>query len=276
MLPSVYQIGQFRQFYRAAVTKYQVHSPFVFEFVQNVLEDKRPYYAFGEVEALRWRMQRGHTAIDFTDWNEQATAGSKTPPIRRIPLKTLVGRAASSPAQGRRLFRLVNWLKPMRSLEIGGSVGIGTMYLAAAARPAPLISLEGCSQCAAVARMNLDLLHLDNAEVVEGPFEKTLAPALKKLQTLDFVFFDGNHFQAPTLRYFEDCLPHAGPGAAFVFDDIYRSPGMTAAWRSIQQHPKVRLTIDCFQLGIAFFNPDFRERQHFRVVPAAWKPWKLF
>lgn len=51
-----YRFRQFLNFYRQAATKYQLHSPFVFELANAVLEDTRWYYAFRDVEALRRRM----------------------------------------------------------------------------------------------------------------------------------------------------------------------------------------------------------------------------
>ena len=46
------------KYYFQAETKYQVHSPFVFEFALNVLEDDREYYAFQTVEFLRGFLEK--------------------------------------------------------------------------------------------------------------------------------------------------------------------------------------------------------------------------
>lgn len=161
-------------------------------------------------------------------------------------------------------------------LELGTSLGIGTMYLASGARSAKMVSLEGCPDFANVAYANLDILKLRNVEITVGEFGTTLPSALAQLQMLDFVFFDGNHRLRPTMEYFETCLPFAHEKTVFVFDDAYWSQGMTQAWEQIKQHPRVTLTVDFFDLSLAFVNPDFREKQHFKVVPAAWKPWKVF
>lgn len=268
-----YRLRQFLRFYLAADTRYQVHSPFVFEFAGEVLEDDRWYYAFEDVEAIRARMLNSDVTLNMTDYG--ASDAGKAPVEKQAPLRGVARVAASSPAQGRRLFRLVRWLKPGRILELGTSVGVGAMYLAAAAREARLLSLEGSEACVHVARANLGILNLNHrAEVIQGAFSDTLPGALQSLGQVDLAFFDGHHRKAPTVAYFEQCLSHVHERSVLVFDDVYWSPEMTAAWEQIRQHPRVTLSIDCYDLAFVFFNPDIKEKQHFRLTPSAWKPWK--
>lgn len=260
----------FWRFYWSAVTRYQLHSPFVFELAEAVLDRTRWYYAFHDVEELRARMLASDVVLQVTDHG-------RTPPRQSTrSVRSIVRRAASPPCQGQQLFRLANWAQPRTMLELGSSVGVGTAYLAMGARDARFVTLEGCAETAHVARTNLEWLGLKNAEVRVGPFEETLAGALQDLQMLDFVYVDGNHRPAPTLQYFEACLPHAHARTVFVFDDAHWSAGMEEAWRAIQAHPRVTLTLDFFDLSLAFVNPEFRARQHLCVVPAWWKPWRFF
>jgi predicted O-methyltransferase YrrM len=74
--------------------------------------------------------------------------------------------------------------------------------------------------------------------------------------TLDLVFFDGNHNKEATLRYFEKLLPKAHNNSLFIFDDIYWSKDMTEAWELIKNHPKVTVTVDTFFWGFVFFRKE--------------------
>jgi len=78
---------------------------------------------------------------------------------------------------------------------------------------------------------------------------------IQNLKQLDFVFVDGNHQKEATLKYFEWCLPKAHEGTLLIFDDIYWSEGMKAAWNEIKANPKVTVTIDLFWIGLVFFKP---------------------
>ncbi|MEO6039623.1 MAG: class I SAM-dependent methyltransferase [Saprospiraceae bacterium] len=264
-----HKIWQFLRFYWGAVTKYQLHSPVVSGLAQALLQDRRWYYAFSDVEAQRKKMRQNRVQLNFTDFG----AGQASGPVA---LRQLVRQSASTKGQGRRLFRLANWAQPLTLLELGTSVGLGTMYLALAARNARFITLEGCADCAAIARANLEFLGLQRVEVRNGEFSTTLEPALAELAPLDLVYLDGNHRRAATLGYFELCLTAARDSTVFVFDDVYWSAEMTEAWSEIQNHPRVTATIDFFDLSLAFITPDFREKQHFRIVPYWWKPWRFF
>ncbi len=271
-----FQIGEFFRFYGAAITKYQLHSPFVFELACAVLEDERWFYAFRDVERLREKMLSSDVAVSVVDFG---TGGEheKLPVEKKRSVRSIARQAGSSAGQGQMLFRLATHLRPNTMLELGTSVGIGAMYLASALRETRFVTLEGSPEIAHIARMNLDLLGLaKNVEVREGPFEQTLSSALHDLQQLDFVFFDGNHRSEPTLQYFEECLAFAHEKTVFVFDDMHWSQGMSEAWQKIKNHPRVTLTIDFFELSLVIIDPDFRVKQHFEILPARWKPWRLF
>lgn len=269
MIKFFFRLRQFLRFYSAAVTKYQLHSTFVYELAETVLENKHWYYAFRDVEVLRNKMLSSNIVLNLRDYG--------TGENQKAPLRKVVRRAASSTRQGRQLFRLANWANPSTMLELGSAVGIGSMYMISGAGAATMISLEGCPESAHVARTNLELLGFQEKVTIKtGPFDQTLQPALEQLGSIDFVFFDGNHRMAPTLEYFEKCLSFAQEKTIFVFDDTHWSAAMEAAWVQIQQHPRVTLTVDFFDLSLAFINPDFKEKQHLKIVPSRWKIWKFY
>lgn len=270
----LYRLNAFLRFWLRARTVYQTHSPLAFEWAQAVLEDERHYYAFEDIEVLRQRMRASPLILDVEDYGHVGEQGR--PERRRVPLRQLAERSSSSALQGRWLFRAAQQLRPQRVLELGAGVGVGTAYLAAGMGPqARMISLEGCATCAQVAEAHLDMLHLsERVSIRSGPFTQTLTQALQDSGVLDLVFFDGHHRGEATLAYFEQCLPFAHDKTVFVLDDVYWSPDMTEAWQRIQTHPRVTLSIDCFELVFVFFDSALREKQHLLLAPTRWKPWR--
>ena len=77
---------------------------------------------------------------------------------------------------------------------------------------------------------------------------------MEKIKKVDFVLFDGNHKKKATLKYFEKCLLYSNSYSVFVFDDINWSKEMRDAWKIIQEHPKVSISIDLFFCGLVFFR----------------------
>ena len=77
---------------------------------------------------------------------------------------------------------------------------------------------------------------------------------LQKLGKVDMLFIDGNHRKKPALQYFHQCLQHIHDDSVLILDDIHWSVGMEEAWKEIQEHPSVTVTIDLFRMGLVFFN----------------------
>ncbi len=261
---------QFLRFYLAATTVYRVHSPFVYAFCKEVLEDRRWFYAFSHVEHLRQVLLKNEEILEMEDFGVGSFTGGKNP---RRRVKAIARTALSPPYQCRILFRIVQHFKPKKMLELGTSLGTSTLYQAQAARRAQFITLEGSSAVAAVAKRLFRRMQNENIELVTGQFEDKLLPALEKLGRLDYAFVDGNHKAEAVLGYFEQCLPFVHEDSVLIFDDIRWSADMEAAWRELKVHPKVGLTIDLFFFGLVFFRPQQEEPVHYKLVPARWKPW---
>jgi predicted O-methyltransferase YrrM len=237
-----------------------VHSPFVFDFIRNVLNDRTAYPEYKLVEGLRKKLLADNTPVPFKEFG----AGTKTPGLSRS-VSSIARGSAKNAKYGQLLFRIVRRYQPHYVLELGTSLGISTAYLAAADKSSVVISGEGNDSVAALARSNLGSLQLDNARVVTGNFDNTLPEMISQLPHVDLAFVDGNHRRQPTLNYFRELLKKTGPGSIIIFDDIHWSRGMEMAWTEVRQHESVTLSIDLFFLGIIFFRPEFRTSQHFRI-----------
>ena len=262
---------RFLKFYFRAGTRYHVHSPFVFDFVENVLEDDRWFYPFTEIEGVRMHMRKDGRMIPITDLG----AGSQVSKKKERSIASLAKHSANQPFVCRWLFRIVNLYKPKRMLELGTSLGISSAYQAFASQNGRLVTIEGDPEVAHLAAGNFNLLKTKNISLMEGSFDEMLPHAIQELGGLDYVFFDGNHRKKPTLLYFKKCLENAHEKSVFVFDDIHWSAGMEEAWKEIKAHPKVTISIDLFFFGVVFFRPGKKKKEHFRLVPWLWKPWAI-
>ncbi len=251
-----------KYYFKAASGKgHGIHSPFVFSFITRVLNDHTHFPEYDQAEQLRRRLQRDHTIITVEDFG----AGSSLNKSNQRSVASIAAHAAKPKKFGQLLFRMARYYQPSAILELGTSLGITTSYLSLAHPAAQLQTLEGASSVAAVARNNFEQLQLANVNLLEGNFDQTLPVALQRMGKVDFVFIDGNHRQEPTERYFEQLLPFSHNDTILVFDDIHWSPGMEAAWKTIQEHPSVKCTIDLFFIGLVFFRREFAEKQHFTI-----------
>lgn len=238
-----------------------LHSPFVFDFVKNVLNDRQQYPAYEKVEALRNSLLNNQRELEVLDLG----AGSGHSSSNRRSIAAIAKHAAKPRKLAQLLYRMVAHYRPQTLVELGTSLGISSAYLALARPESSLITIEGSPAIAAAAADNFRQISTGNIHQVTGHFDERLPEVLQQLSTVDFAFVDGNHRQAPTIRYFEALLEKTGNNSILVFDDIHWSREMEAAWEQIKAHPSVRCTIDLFFIGIVLFRQEFHEKQHFTI-----------
>jgi predicted O-methyltransferase YrrM len=240
--------------------KHGIHSPFVFDFITKVLEDRKDYPEYKRLDKTRHNLLSDTNIIETVDFGSGAK--NKEFITFRSSVKHLTKLRSQSIREMRLLMRIVKYFKPATILEFGTSTGLGTISLALGNPQAKVITMEGCASIASVAESQFRRNDIDNIEVIIGNFNNVLTDVLEKMTMLDLVFFDGNHRKIPTLDYFNHCLAKAGEKSVFIFDDIHWSAEMEEAWIEIQQNKSVTLTLDLFHLGIVFFHKGI-EKQHF-------------
>ncbi|RYY45412.1 MAG: class I SAM-dependent methyltransferase [Chitinophagaceae bacterium] len=239
-----------------------VHSPFVFDFIKFVKNDRKNYPCYDEIEMLRRELLHRNDEIDVQDFGAGSTVIKTN---RRV-----VSKMAASSLKPRRfaqlLFRIVHHYQPAHIIELGTSFGITTAYLASGNASRPQVhTLEGSPAIANIAKENFQKLGITNIRLTEGDFNQTLDEVLKYIPTIDLAFIDGNHKQAPTLQYFHQLMEHTTAESILIFDDIHWSEEMEAAWEIIRNDERVTLTIDLFFIGIVFLKKDFKVKQHFKL-----------
>ena len=238
-----------------------VHSPFVFNFITQVLNDKRFFYCYETIEMVRQQLKNNNTLLTLEDFG----AGSRIHTHTQRSISAIASSSLKPKKYSQLLFRMVNYFQPSTILELGTSLGITTAYLACGKADAQVITMEGAKAVAAIAQQNFKSLRLKNIELVTGNFDHTLPGTLEQLSSVDFAFIDGNHRLQPTLHYFNLLLPKVHEYSVLIFDDIHWSSEMEEAWNTIKAHEQVRLTIDLFFIGIVFFRQENKVKQEFAI-----------
>jgi predicted O-methyltransferase YrrM len=238
-----------------------IHSPFVFEFIKNILNDNTEYQCYKLIEGRRKTLLSDASVIDVEDFG----AGSSVIKTNKRIVKNIAQSSLKPKKFSQLLFRMVQYYQPQIILELGTSFGITTAYLAKGNTTAKIYTCEGAKNIAHIAKQTFTHLHLKNIELAEGDFIKTLSPLLTKIKNIDFAFVDGNHRKEPTLNYFQQLLNYSTALTVLIFDDIHWSTEMEEAWEIIKQHPQVTLSIDLFFIGIIYIHPAIKVKQHFVI-----------
>ncbi len=255
---------KYLKYFFSSVGAHGVHSPFVYQLLTTIIQDKRQYPTYAKVEKLRKNLVGNTTPLTLQDFG---AGGTKNGEYQRSISK--IAKTSAKPAKyAKLLYRLCQHHKPKYMLELGTSLGISTAYQAMGAsqnNAINFITLEGSKQVAQQAENNFKALEInEKIKVGVGNFDVILNGYISKLPQLDYVFFDGNHRYQPTIHYFKQCLPLAHNDTLFVFDDIHWSDEMEQAWEEIKNHPQVTITVDLFFIGLVYFKQG-QVKQHFQL-----------
>lgn len=238
-----------------------VHSPFVYSFIREVLNTNSVGEIPDRIESIRQKLLSDETVLEVEDFGAGSTAG--------LTNKRMVKRIASTSLKSKKyaqlLYRLVQKFQPETIVELGTSLGITTAYLASVLPMSRVYTFEGAEAVADKAKTVFDTLQLSNIYLLTGPFQKTLPSKLEEINQIDFTFIDGHHQYDATVRYFEWLLPKIPDAGIVILDDIHWSNGMEQAWEEIRRHPRVKISIDLFFVGILFFRSEQFEQEHFTI-----------
>ena len=145
-------------------------------------------------------------------------------------------------------------------VELGTSLGITTAYMAAMDKRNRVISYEGCPAVAEIAKANWQALGIKNIECRVGEID--VATLANDLERVDVAFVDANHTYAGTRAYFKVLVEKVHRKSVLIVDDIHYNAEMEQAWREICADDRVTSTMDLYQMGIVFFDPDYWKRDY--------------
>ncbi|MDR9398447.1 MAG: class I SAM-dependent methyltransferase [Salibacter sp.] len=239
---------EFFKYLATAKTRHGIHSPFVYNFLEEVLYSQKEFYVFDELFEKRKQLRSDPSTIEVTDFG----AGSRAGLTKTRSLSGIAKKGSPDKKFLKLLFKIAHYYDSKNILELGTSLGISTSFLASAHSKSKVVTIEGCPQTAKVAQQTFNDLKLRNIELIVGQFDEKLDSALTENQPFDLIYIDGNHREEATVRYFEQIEKHAAKEAIFVLDDIYWSAGMTRAWEKIKGHKNVSVTLDLFRMGVVF------------------------
>ena len=218
-----------------------VHSPFVYNFITKIIEEKATFYAFDEIEKHRKEILS-----------------------QKNSLSILTAKETQSPKYGALLFRIVNFFKCQTVLQIGSSTGIMSLYLAMASKHCNCFALEERQNLLNTIR-DFALAHnLNKLHCIEGSLKEALIRLQSVSTKADLIFIN----QLPESMIAEEllslCRPLRHKETILIVNEIKRNKSMKKLWMAMRNHPQTRVSIDLFALGILFFD-DRLPKKHYKT-----------
>jgi predicted O-methyltransferase YrrM len=252
----IFQVKSFINYWLDAVDEHSLHSPFFYNFYTCVVRKKSIQLELTSLKHVRKNFENDDRSINVNDLGagSQYQKGS----LRQI---RQIARTSATPEKYSILYaNIIQHFSYKNILELGTSLGINTLYLSRASDTTNVITFEGSSEIANVARNLFDAAKAINIKIIEGNIDETLSQYLSSSKQIDFALMDANHRYEPTLRYFDCLIKKIHDNSIIVLDDIHYSPEMEDAWEAIQKHELVYATADLFRCGLVFFNPSLNKQ----------------
>ncbi len=236
------------------------HSPFLFDFLEKVYKEDNSKNELSSLYLIKKKLFLNNDKIDVYDFG----TGKKSSDFYSSTISKQAKRSLKNESELKTLYKITKWVKPKNILELGTSFGISSLAMLMAYPECKIISMEGCPNTAKIAQKNLDESNIENINIVVGNINQTLSEVLSYSKPIDLVFMDANHTYDDTLKYFFQIKSLLNKNSLIIFDDIHWSKGIYMAWKNIINDTEISLSVETWNFGFAFFNPDL-SKQHFVI-----------
>ena len=243
--------------------RHNVHSPFVFEFVDACLTTKLDKNFRLTLKKWYKSIKNDRTKIQISDLG----AGSRKLAQIRSP-RELLKKSSSKGVYGDLLYKIEAHYKPGISLELGTSIGVGSVHLKAGNPKGHLITVEGCPETEFYAEKQLASWNFERLTTIQSSFADFFARGSSL--TYDLVYIDGHHSGEATKNYLENLSSQIHNETILILDDIRWNDDMWQCWNDLIASENYHLSIDLGRMGILVKRPQ-QVKEHFTLRPIIWK-----
>ena len=214
-----------------------VHSPFVFDLLTTVIEEKCFYYCYDSLSPVRAQLRQNVVTLRSRG--------------HEYAVNDYLKRFCFSESEDKLLFRLANRFKPEVICVAGSDLGLAPVYLTAYSKSVRCIVIEPEADVAAVAQSIVDKYSTSVGIHSSG-----------EIDTQDKGSIDLFVLGKCSPVAFDEAVQYMNDESLMVISGINASRESRAKWKNICVHPRVTVTLDLYSLGLVFFNPNLHRKTY--------------
>jgi predicted O-methyltransferase YrrM len=236
-----------------------IHSPFIYDLVDKGLTSKVSSEHKSILKAFDQKQRTDRRLLSINDLG----AGSKTLGDQRS-VKQIHKTSSSGKRYGRLLYLLCKHYKPLRILELGTSLGRGTLAMHLGHSEAQITTIEGSPEIATIASENINKFATNptKIEVKVSSFSTYLSELDNA--TFDLIYIDGHHNGEALRKYLDQIMPYTHEQTLFLLDDIRWNDDMFKAWNELISDERFHVSIDFFRMGM-LSQRNSQAKEHFTL-----------
>lgn len=218
-------------------------------FNEFILDSMFQMSSFIDCCEYRLNMLADGTELNVTDY------GTGKSGMRKV--KQIARKSSTDPRYGGVIQKIIDSFGIETVLELGTSVGVGTMFLARTNAKTDVTTVEGCPETCKFTKSEFGKRKIANVNFINDDFDHLFDSHALNGRKFDLFIMDGNHTCEATLRYFNNIVNnHCGQKSIIVIDDINWSHDMYRAWKEISAKMQDSLRLNLFRMGIIFSGYD--------------------
>lgn len=198
-----------------------IHSPFVFSFITKVIEEKTQYYVYDDVRSY------------LNSFPDLSFRENKT---------------------HRLLLKIINYFNIKTILELGGGIGINTLYMTVTASDIKCHSVE------------LDPEKFYKAQKLYNKWDRSIEQSKEQFPIVkekkDCIFVDLRSYEVPHNELVRYLMSLAHEDCVIILDGIRTNRKLQTLWKMLVQQDKVIVSLDLFHIGVLFFDKKYYKRNY--------------
>lgn len=180
-------------------------------------------------------------------------AGSKNMKSCDRLVSDIVKKSSTSEKFGVLYQKIIDTFNVSSVLELGTSLGVGTMYFALAGNKPNVVTIEACEETFNFTLNNFQSKGINNVKFVNDDFDNVFNENLLLGEKFDMIFIDGNHKSESVLFYFDYISKNiASKNCIYIIDDINWTSDMYKAWKIIKKKKPKNLALNVGRVGLLF------------------------
>lgn len=248
-------IQSYLNYFLKSKKRHGIHSPFVYEFMDKCLSTKIDKKDLKTIQSFAQALKNDREILSITDFG----AGSKKMGSER-KVSQIFKNSTSGSKYGAFLYKISNYYKPKNILELGTSLGVGTLHLHLGNKDAKIDSVEGCLSTYSFAKNNFKKYSKsENVHFYNSKFEDFLTQVKGEY---DLIFIDGDHQKSSLFKLLKQLKNHIHDNTFLILDDIRWSKDMLDAWIELSQQEEFHVSMEFLRMGI-LLRRESQQKEHF-------------
>ncbi|MCK4678556.1 MAG: hypothetical protein KAT48_10525 [Bacteroidales bacterium] len=242
-------VTSYIKYFLSSQTRYEIHSPFLYNLVTGPINDKTDYPAY--------RLMKSINKDVYEDLFRSTDA--KTKKLLELPaigLRKQRKNVVKNNKYHRLVFRLIRYFNPKTIFDLGSFTGLSAIHMSIASPESQIFTFPFNQLAYNLLYDNISRIDFNNIIPSEIFSASLLLQFENKNRKIDLICINRCCKPGEILKIIEDSIPFLSNESFMIIRDLNNNDKNRSLWNHMKAHEKTTVTVDLFNLGIIFFKKE--------------------